>query len=161
VTRSVFSTLTTFQLSVGSFGLNLVKRLKIALGSEGSDGSHTANSLANSQLGPGVDLASLGSLVKRCRSFVLTGDPLQVTLVPPRICAIGGAPEFSSSTFNATVASARITRPHWFLRILPPSLFWSMTPMIFRSFTTYAKDLDHVSRLVEVWEYRLCPGYVL
>jgi len=38
VTRLNFS---TFQPSVGSFGLNLVSRFSIASGSEGSDDSHT------------------------------------------------------------------------------------------------------------------------
>jgi len=36
VTRSVFSTLTTFQPSVGSFGLSLDSKLSIASGFEGS-----------------------------------------------------------------------------------------------------------------------------
>jgi len=58
VTRSVFSTLTTYQPSVGSFGLNLVSRLRFR----------------GCQLGPGVDLADLinGSLVKWCRPLVVT-----------------------------------------------------------------------------------------
>jgi len=95
--------------------------------------------LANCQLGPGVDLADLfnGSLVQCCRSLVLAGDQLNIALVPPCICAI-----------NATDARARLTRPHWFIGIPPPSSLWSMTPMIFRSLTTSAKDLDHVPRLV-------------
>jgi len=48
-------------------------------------------SLTICQLVPGVDLVDLvdGSLVKCCRSFVLTGDQLCIALVPPRILAIG------------------------------------------------------------------------
>jgi len=94
--RSVFSTLTTFQPSVGSFGLNLVSRLRIGLGFRWQPHPRSRSrrdvcSLANCQLGPGEDLADLvdGSFFKRCRSFVLTGDQLYVSLVPPCICTIG------------------------------------------------------------------------
>jgi len=93
VTRSVFSTLITFKPSVGSFGLNLVSRLSIASGSEGSRSRSRRDvcGLANYQLGLGVDLADFvnGSLIKSCRSLVFIGNQLNVALVPPCICEIG------------------------------------------------------------------------
>jgi len=83
VTRSVFSTLTTFQPSVGSFGLNRVRGFRRQPHPRSRSRRDVCSLAANRQLGPGVDLANLGygSLVKRCRSFVLTGDQLYGPLV--------------------------------------------------------------------------------
>jgi len=69
-------------------------------------------------------------------------------VVLPRICAIGWRTWVFVQHFQGHCRKARLTRPHYFLVILSPSSLWSMTPMIFRSFNTSAKDLDHVPRLV-------------
>jgi len=94
-------------------------------------------------VGRGVSVSYLSAAAAQARSRYCYGAVLQLHRSPM-------AGKFSPGTTphlcNATVASARLTRPHRFHGILPLSSFWSMPPMIFRSFTTSAKDLDHVPR---------------
>jgi len=176
VTRSVFSTLATFQPSVGSFGLNLVSRLRVALAPRVQTATTPWLSVETGCLQP----RRLPAWPRGRPCRLCYWQPCKVLPVfrPNRLLTLRcpGGPGFSSSTFRATDERDRLTRPHWFLGILPPSSLWSMTAMLFLFFTTvgchglFARWLSCFHRPlslvaiaggdVEIWDYRLCPGYV-